>query len=501
MKKQKFLRAFLIFLVFAFFAGIAVIAIIISRGGLITNEGVVFNSGIIRIITDPQNLVYDTYLNGEKISHPDNQIKSLVSGTYKLRIEVLGYATWEKDLKVNTGIVTDVYAKLYPVKLATTQITKTNVDKAFFSGNGEYVYYVVKDSEFGNEKGIWRLKLNPSEIFLGNNQSQPSKISNILNEFSDAIIKGFYNILISPDNSKIIFFDVANNNHYVLDVNGGNELPVSLESQLGFNIENVSWFNASNSLIIQNGPLLFEYNLTNNLKVLIKYSPEAPAVYSVNNNQVVYFDEKTPGIMIYKNQAATPLTVVNITLPEKITSLHLAEVADRFLILGTPSGYKYLDVEKSLLKDITGLGVLFEFADDGRSALFIDDNFVLTAYTVTELVALNSVDVKVNPVGITLAPQENSDDKVFFTPTSTHFLYYQQSSSTIFVLDRDGSNKISLLVSSGILPYFNFDAQSTSMFVLLQDEIISPTVPVDGTAAGSQSRANIYKIDLLKPQK
>src|SRR3990167_7633036 len=412
MKKQKFLRAFLIFLVFAFFAGIAVIAIIITRGGLITNEGVVFNSGIIRIITDPQNLVYDTYLNGEKISHPDNQIKSLVSGTYKLRIEVLGYATWEKDLRVNTGIVTDVYAKLYPIKLATSQITKTNVDKAFFSSNGEYVYYVVKDSEFSNEKGIWRLKLNPSEIFLGNNQSLPSKISNILAEFADAINNSFYNILISPDNSKIIFSDISNNKHYLLDVSGGNELLTSIESKLGFNIDSLSWFNSSNSLIIQNGPLLFEYNLTNNLKVLIKYSPEAPAIYSVNNNQIVYFDEKTTKIMVYKNQTSSPLTVVNITLPEKITSLKLAELVDRFLILGTPNGYKYLDVEKSLIKDIPNVGKLYNFSGDGRSALFIDDNFSLTAYTVTELVALNTVDVKVNPVGITLAPQENSDDKV-----------------------------------------------------------------------------------------
>ena len=491
MKKSKFIKYFLIFLIFAFFSGIAVIAIIISRGGLITNEGIQLNSGTIRITTDPKDLKYKAFLNNQEVQPQDNQLRGLNTSNYNLRIEVQGYALWEKDLKVTEGFVTDVFAKLYPTNLAIEQFTKTNVDKAFFSQNGEYVYYLVKDTEFGNEKGIWRLKLNPSQVFLGTNQTQPEKISNIFVDFVEAINSGKYELNPSPDNNKLLFKDLNAGLNYLLNVNGANDSITSLESELGFTADALFWFNTSNSLIVKKGPVLFEQNLSNKLKVLIKYSQDSPIIYSVNNNQVVYFDETKKQIMVYKNQAAEALKVVNIELPKDITSLNLAANSERFIILGTVNGYKYLDVEKSLLKDIPGVGQLLSFSNEGRSALFIDANKAITAYTVSELIALNTVEIKVTPTGLVM----QAGDLIFFTPITSHLLYYDQANSSIFVLDKDGGNKTELLKNSGIQPYFNFDTLGENLFVLLTDE-------TDAVNNGSNLiRSNIYKINLLKPQK
>jgi hypothetical protein len=492
MLKSKIIRYLLIALIFFLFFSIAVIAIIITRGGQLTDDGLVLDTGVIRIQTDPANIKGHYFLNDKEFQVTDGRLNGLLAGVYNLKIESEGYANWEKDVRVTSGIVVDVFAKLYPSKFVMEQLTTSNIDRAFFSANGEFVYYVVKDSEFGSDKGIWRQRLIANQFLFGTSPSTPVKIADISDQLSTAIDSGLYSILPSPDNTRALFMDSKGNKTYLLNAASFNESPFAdLNETLGFAPEQLSWFNGSNSLVVKDRTLLFEHNLTSNIDTVIKYSQAEKLVFSVTNSTVYIYDSVLKQLFKYTNQKLEQVKLVNIILPANITELHSPLNNSRFLILKSGEKYSFLDLDKSLIKEI-GSGLAFsEFAQDGRSALFIQDNKVFS-YTVKEVVATNSVETKLNDLKLTLA---TANDTAHFVPQSTHVLFYANGDKHIVtVMDKDGTNPLTLLDNPGIKNSdFSFNSDATRFIVLLKDEI-------DQQNQALPSRANLYAIDLEKPQ-
>jgi len=491
MLKSKIVRYLLVTAVFFVFFSIAVIAIIITRGGQLTDDGLVLESGVIRVQTDPDNIAAKYYLDDKEVQPTEKRINGILEGVYKLKIESPGYVTWEKEVKVTSGIVLDVFAKLYPSNFILAQLSSTNIDRAFFSANGEFVYYVVKDSEFGSDKGIWKLRLVASQFLFGTSTNTPQKLADLSPQISAAIESGSYDLLPSPDNNRLLFRDTKSNNNLLINANSFNELPLpDVNETLSFVPEQLTWFNGSNSIIVKDGPLLLEHNLTNNINTVIKYSKTEELVYSVSNPAVYVYNPATAELLKYANQILEPVITVNLTLPANITELHTPLNNSRFLIFKADTLLYYLDLEKSLLKQI-GTGIKFyEFAQDGRSALFTRDKQLLT-YTVKEILATNTVETKLNETSFTL---ESQADVVHFVPQSTHILHYANGEKhLITATEKDGANPIVILNSTGIKNAdFSFVSDGSRFVVLLKDEIEATQVP---------SRANLYSIDLEGPVK
>lgn len=491
MLKKKIGTYLLIAFVFFLFSSIAVVAIIVSRGGTVTDQGIVLDSGVLRVQTDPANIKVKFYINDKEVFPVESRINGLLEGEYTLRIESEGYTTWEKSIKVTSGLVSDIYAKLYPLNFTLAQLTKTNIDRAFFSSNGEFVYYVVKDSEFGSDKGIWRLRLAQNQSIFNTSPNTPVKIADLDQSLFGVINNGKYQLLPSLDNNSLLFFDNETGLIFVLNAAGFNQAPFNeITAELGFKPEKVAWFNNSSSLLVKDNLLLYEYNLTNKTSTLVYYAKDSGPIYAAVNSTIFVFDQNQKQLKRYINQKLEPVELVNVTLPVNISEIYTTVNNARFLIVKSDEKYYYLDLEKSLIKEI-GSGFNFlEFSQDGRSALFLQDKKVIT-YNVTEIIATNSVETKLSETTLMVT---SPNDVIKFVPQSSHIIHYANSDlHRITIAEKDGANEITLLDNAGIKNSdFSFDSDANSFVVLLYDELNKET--------NQTSKANLYTIDLEKPK-
>lgn len=479
--------------VFLVFASIALIAIIASRGGQITDGGILLDSGVVRIQTDPVDIKARFYIDNDEIIPSDERINGLLEGEYNLRIESDGYAIWQKDIIVRDGLVVDVYAKLYPSELALEQLTNTNIQRAFFSPNGEYVYYIVKDTQFGTDRGLWRMRLTSGQFIFNTGLGSPEKIANISPQIDQAISNNNYEITVSPDNNRLLFNDMQGQKVFVLDADGFNETPLlNLTLKLGFNPEFVSWFNGSGSLIIQQDGLVFEHSLSTDVNTIVRFSPNGDVIFAAGNTAVFFTDSQTGRLFVYKKQSSEPIKLASIEIPSPITELHSPINNEQYLLLRSEDGYYYLDTERSFLKLIANTAQMefHEFSQDGRSVLFLDDGEIY-AFNAKEIIATNTIETTFNNTGLTLT---GDADVVGFVPQSSHIIHYANGKKhTITVAERDGANHTVLLNDAGIKNSdFSFDSDGNNFVVLLKDETVKAN-------QSSSPRANLYSYDLDNP--
>jgi len=492
MRKRQLTKILFFTLIPVILLGATVLTIIITQGGSVTDQGIVNDTGVLRINTEPTNVSYNIYIDGQLAGNLNNKGINIDAGTHTLRIEAVGMIPWEKKITVTKSVVNEIFAKLFPNNMMLSQVTNTNIDKMFFSQNADYVYYVVKDSEFGSDLGIWKLQLSSNSLFFFGNSTNPTKFSELDKTIVDTLNKGTYSLLPSPDNNKLLLTDKISKTAFIIQRPGTNQTSniISINDKFGFFPEEINWFNDSNSLVIKDKTTLFEYNLTSNITTLIKYSPLQPLTYGLNNSQVVFFDQTAKMIFIYKNQLAQLLELKNITLPTDISSIYLPSDNNRFMVIKTATGYRYVDLEKSSLKEIPLTDAQFiDISPDGLTVLFENKDGSYVTFTVSENLALNSLETKVNKLSINVNSQT---DIIKFAPQSAHLLVFQPVSNIIYSMDKDGANPIKLLESKGIEPFFNFDNTASNLIVLLQDETTSTT---DQTIP---PRANIYKVNLVK---
>ncbi len=489
MKRNKIFRILLFATVPIFLLGATLFVLIISQGGSVTSSG---EAGVVKINTDPANADIRLFVDNNLVEPLNNKGANISAGTHLIRVESEGMANWEKKISITKGIVNEVFAKLFPLNMSLTQVTNTNVQKIFFTSGNDFAFYVVKDSEFGAEKGIWKLPLTQGTLFFINNSVTPIKFVDLDSKFAELLNDPDYQIIPSPDASRLLLISPEFKTTLVISLQVLDQKPViqNLTEKLSYNPEQVTWLNNSNSLLIKDSHALFEYNLSNSINTLIRYSPGTEIISGANNNQVIYYDQITKLLNIYKNQTSQLLELKNITTPQDITNIYLAQKTNRFIAVSTKNSFYFIDTEKSSIKEMpTGDAILIDKSPDGLSYIFQDKQGVLFSYTVNENLGLNALETKTTKLPFTISPKA---DTMVISPLSTNILYYSEKDTTIYSLDRDGSNQITLVTSPNIKPFFNFDSSATSLIVLIQDE------NKNQADTNFQPRTNIYKLNLLK---
>jgi hypothetical protein len=157
-------------------------------------------------------------------------------------------------------------------------------------------------------------------------------------------------------------------------------------------------------------------------------------------------------------------------------------------LIETETDYALLDLEKKTLIEI-GLdpksNSLIDISADATTYLFKNNELRLISFTSIENIALDKLDTKLHEFPLTLG----EIDTVAFAPQRANILIYKPQDNSVYTVDSDGSNQLALLTSTGLTPYFGFDYQLGSLYLLMQDS------PIDTTTPETTSN-NIYKIDL-----
>ncbi len=477
---KKFIIGVAILFIITLFVSITIFIIIVAKGGKVTENGIE-QTGIIKINSNINDIT--VYVDGQKVNLKDKNIENLSKGEHNIKITKTGFTSWEKSVIVEEGIVKKIYVNLFPEKLSLKQVTNSNVDNVFFSPNGNYVFYVVKDSKNEKNNGIWKLKLTQNTFNLTENK--PEKIRNL----TDKLLKIFnnnYNIIISPDNKRYIISN--EDTKLIFNSSNDNEI-INLEdtSYFGDKIDSIFWFKNGKSVILQSSKSLFEFNIEQrNITYIHKFTQNAPT-YAINGNILIFFSNSN--YYLYQNQTRKILdTQMNLPTPQKIV---LAEKnPDDFFIYDTDNNLHFLDFKNN--KHITiGKYSILKISASGQNAIIKDMEGNLFVFTQEFLPAKDTLRTEINLIKANYNPNY---DFITFSSYSNLILLktHKKQNEIIYLYDIYGINNFKLLENQFIHDNsFALVDNNKKFYILLLDS-------TENENDKEKSNYNLYKIDLTK---
>lgn len=478
--------ALILFVVTAFGA-ITAVTLIIAQGGKITPNGI-SQTGIIRINAEPDAGIR-VYVDDKKISLTDKRIEGLEEGEYLIRVEKEGFLSWEKKVFVTEGIVKDVYVTMLKEELELEQLTNTDIERIFFSPDGNYVYYVILNAEEFNQNGIWRLKLTQNTLeSVGIVDVKSEKIAEMTKSLR-TILEGNYDLKIAPNNSRFLL--TTDDTLYIYETATAELRDISDPSFLGFVPNTFSWLNEGNSIIIEQVSMLFEVNLRTYQTNLITLFRETEPVYAVNGESVVFYQNGT--YYSYKNNEKKPLkSKFDLPIP---TALWLSERNDDLLYIKDATGtlhFTYLD------KGIERIGAynLLKLSNDGQNALLKDT--AGNIYNFREEIVI-ATDEFTTSIELIESAEESFQSSYQFSPDNNYLIQMKQTSQgdaeeTKFnLIGLYGKNSYELLKTTQYVNDTNFSlVNSSKEFIVL----LSDTIETEEEQA-PLFESNIYKIELV----
>jgi len=423
------------FLILIFFVSAAVVAVFLSQGRRLDGtEGIVITS-IINLNTLPEDV--NVFINDKKVDRVDGRVENLDPGTVSLKVTKDGYTTWEKQVELQGGVVKDVNVQLFPENLELTALTQTNINKAVFVKDSEYIFYSVLSSANTSDLGIWKLKL--SRNLLNLTENKPTKIISLDQTKATTLLQSDYEIKVSKDNSRFVLYSPSIKLIEVYDVNTGSQIAIN-NALISFPSK-VDWFNGSSSLVLLVNNLVYEYEIGSKQLSIVTFDTELTPTYYVAAGRIIYFNRTDSKYYAYKNKASTELT----TFSKSLTSIIPAQIF-------TPES------SEEVISVLSGDKTLY-FFDESKSfqASFKDIdavlnvNTTLTQYVVVKGTDLFSLYLEPTPDNkaytSTLSPLkvlktdieystilENSSSIAFISKLET-------GKNTLTVMDRDGENK------------------------------------------------------------
>lgn len=134
-------------------------------------------------------------LINDKLSTTTDDTLYLKPDTYQIKIIKEGFHPWSKEVNIEKELVSIAAARLFPTILATTPLTFYHIQNVNLSPNGDKVSFVVTDSLFKEDNGLYTLSLD--NTLLGSKQSVQITNQNTY-DYTKAIL------LWSPDSSQIL---------------------------------------------------------------------------------------------------------------------------------------------------------------------------------------------------------------------------------------------------------------------------------------------------------
>lgn len=479
-RMKKYLTSILILFIIAIFLVVTVVAIIFTQGGKITKDGII-NTGSIKLEISPENLDVNIYLDDKKVEPKSHYINSIEPGEHSLRVEGTSFHAWEKKITIRESLVSNIEVKLFPLEAELLQLTKTDIDKVFFSEDGSYAYYLVTNTALQpQDRGFWKLRLEDQDIFF-RRTTVPEKIADINSEISNILSENDFSVNSDSNNKQLLISTKDQQRQYLIDL-GQNSTDIvisDLTELLGFTPSYVNWFNNNNSLIVANDEIVFEYNLINHEKTIIDYTTEQPIFTS--NSTIVYIYSPSDHILsTYQNKQIKRDDTLSALLPSNIEKIWVSQDSNS-LVVSTDSTFHLLDIATKQIITLVKDAELLEMSFNGRTILF-DSNGEISTVTIDKIIADNKVSSKINPLNI------SKDITPRFINNANLIAYNNKPVGKLQVSEDDGSNIIDVLDNSQIINgYFHFQKSGTSLVALLEED-----------NEGNVLKNNLYKLSLNK---
>lgn len=442
-----------------FFLIASVVVLIISQGRIFEDDGSIVQTGIIRINSIPQDEI-EAYINDQKVDVNDDRITNINPGIVNLRLTKTGYTPWEKQIKVESGIVKDVYVQLYPNSIPFKKVTNTNVDKTFYSKDGQYIYYFVLNGSTSD--GVWRIKLSRNLLDF-TNSTQITQIIK-LNEIEKSELKqNEYELITAYDNNKLILR--VGTNYYLYDL-ADTTKRIDLNKETGLTMSNIQWFANSQSIIFAHeGKYTFEYNLSTKQRTLIEYNEKQDTSLAVTSNNIYFIKDNV--VMIYSNNAVSKFVFPkNITslLPAKLSNVYTSTENSNVLILAADDTLLYVDLLKDFIDVIDTRSTFYKSLSSGRLITYFKNDELHTYYVEDTF----NEDI-LEAYNYNLAINKDAFTNLEFAATGKNLVLFKENSITL--MDYDGLNTNTILKDFNFIENkILFTNNSTEVYALIQEK-------------------------------
>lgn len=177
-------------------------------------------TGILHATSNPK--AAQVYINDKLTSATDNIIY-LAPGEYQVVIQKDGYNSWQKNIKVEKGLVSQTNATLFPFSPNLTSLTFNGIQEPLPSPDGSKILFYTDTASIKSKNGLYIFDLNNSSKNIyqltANNFDFPLSESNFL---------------WSPDSSEILIITpnytyLINSNSYT-DLNSSPDVSLQLDN-------------------------------------------------------------------------------------------------------------------------------------------------------------------------------------------------------------------------------------------------------------------------------
>ncbi|MEP7104175.1 MAG: carboxypeptidase-like regulatory domain-containing protein [Candidatus Dojkabacteria bacterium] len=469
------------FLFTTFFIAAATLAIFFAQGRkLDITEGVIQTS-IINLNSLPDEV--NVFVNDKRVDRVDGRIENLDPGTIKLRVEKDGYTTWEKDVVLQAGVVKDINVQLFPNNLDLSALTVSNIDKAVFTKDSEYIFYSVLNETNPGDKGIWKLKL--SRNILNLTENKPVKILPIENDKAIELKTSDYVIKVSRDNSRFLIFSPSLQLLEVYDANTGRI--VEIQNILNSFPSQVDWFNGSSALVFDVNNLIYEYDIGSKQLTIVTFNSDSDPIYAVSSSRIIYFNKVNSKYYSYKNKGSTELELftqnINAINPSRILLSDSNE--DVIAILGVNKSLTFFDEAKLYQAAFQDIDLVVNINNPLTEYVLVkgSDMYALYLEPTVDNKSYNATlsNLKTTTTGVVYSTiLENSNSITFIKKLDN-------ISSTLTIMDKDGEN---------LKDFFNDERLSVNPIAISPNG--SELYLVLHEKSGESVVDNLYKLILLK---
>jgi hypothetical protein len=170
-------------------------AIQYARGSWrVTNKGVMANTGLLNVNSFPAGA--QVFIDDKLITATDDTVY-LEPEIYQIKIVKEGYSPWNKKLKIQSELVTQTNALLFPIAPSITPLTFTGIGNLHPSADGQKILFFTNQASSKLKNGFYVLDLNSNFLSL---QNGPKQITDDMEDLNliDA------QIIWSPDSTEFM---------------------------------------------------------------------------------------------------------------------------------------------------------------------------------------------------------------------------------------------------------------------------------------------------------
>lgn len=182
----------------------------------VTNQGVLRGTGLLSANSFPTGA--EVLIDGKLVTATDDTIY-LEPGVYQVELQKDGYSPWKKELTVESELVTQTNAMLFPVAPSFTPITFAGVSRPIPSPDGQKLLFSTASASASIKNGLYVIDLSSNP--LNALQRGPRQIAE--NTLNIDLIDAHY--IWSPDSSEILL--ETEDRSILLDINQKTNLAVA----------------------------------------------------------------------------------------------------------------------------------------------------------------------------------------------------------------------------------------------------------------------------------